>query len=175
MYDNIIIPRQAPLPPGNDSEPIIYTDPDDVPMFMPLTPEQLAALPHPNYAPKLLVTIWVLLGLAGAFLALRLYCKFSRHRGTWWDDWFLVGSWVSSFPPRASVSFPGLEGVRSSNQRRETALPDRGVRLPHPRRELRLRPLLVRLVQGPGRRCRHDRPHQRRGLDDAHRRHLVQD
>lgn len=112
MYDNIIIPRQVPLP-GNGSEPILYTDPDEVPMFMPLTPEQLEALPHPNYAPKLLVTIWILLGLAGAFLALRLYCKFSRHRGAWWDDWFLVGAWVSS--PPLSRSFPVPRPLARSN------------------------------------------------------------
>lgn len=106
MFHNpIIAPRQeaGPPPPANFSD-IIWTDPDEVPMFTPLTPEQLAALPHPNYAPRLLVTIWVLLGLAGAFLALRLYCKFSRHRGAWWDDWFLVGAFVSS--PRYSPPAP---------------------------------------------------------------------
>ena len=92
MEYDMLAPRQAP-PPGNLSD-IIWTDPDEVPMFIPLTPEQLAALPHPNYAPKLMVTLWVLLGLATLFLALRLDCKFSRHRGAWWDDWFLVGAWV---------------------------------------------------------------------------------
>lgn len=98
MLHNPIVPRQAP--PDVNLSSIIWTDPKDVPMFIPLTPEQYAALPHPNYAPKLLVTIWVLLGLAGIFLALRLYCKFSRHRGAWWDDWFLVGSFVSPLPSR---------------------------------------------------------------------------
>lgn len=99
MFHNPIAPRQeaGPPPPANFSD-IIWTDPDDVPMFTPLTPEQYAALPHPNYAPRLLITIWVLLGIAAVFLALRLYCKFSRHRGAWWDDWFLVGAFVSSPP-----------------------------------------------------------------------------
>lgn len=103
FHNPILIPRQEPPPPTELD--IDFTDPNSVPLFFPLTPEQRAMLPHPNYAPKLLTTIWVLLGLAGAFLALRLYCKFSRHRGAWWDDWFLVGSWVrplSSPPPRRS-------------------------------------------------------------------------
>ncbi|SPO06445.1 uncharacterized protein DNG_09135 [Cephalotrichum gorgonifer] len=93
FHNPILVPRQVP-PPDPNAPPIIYTDPDDVPMFTPLTPEQYAALPHPNYGPKLLTTIWVLLGLAAVFLALRLYCKFTRHRGTWWDDWLLIGSFL---------------------------------------------------------------------------------
>jgi hypothetical protein len=33
------------------------------------------------------------------FLALRIYCKLSRRRSLWWDDHFLVASWVSNrFP-----------------------------------------------------------------------------
>ena len=88
-----LTPRQMP-PPGNLSD-MIWTDPDAVPMFFPLSPEQHAALPHPTYAPRLMVTLWGLLGIATAFLVLRLYLKFSRHRGAWWDDWFLVGAWVS--------------------------------------------------------------------------------
>ena len=108
VFHNPIAPRQEAPPPGNLSD-IIWTDPDEVPMFTPLTPEQYAALPHPNYAPRLLVTIWVLLGLAAVFLALRLYCKFSRHRGAWWDDWFLVGAFVSFFSRSHSALRPSVD------------------------------------------------------------------
>lgn len=58
------------------------------------TPEQLAALPHDNQAPRLIITIWFLIALATSFLAMRLYCKLSRHSGLWWDDYILIGSWV---------------------------------------------------------------------------------
>jgi len=58
------------------------------------TPEEIAAAPHPNFAPRLISSMWTLIGLSAAFLALRLYCKFSRHRGTWWDDYLLIGAWL---------------------------------------------------------------------------------
>lgn len=51
-------------------------------------------LPHDNAALHLNTTIWVLIGLSALFLAARLYCKFQRHRGLWWDDYVLIGSWV---------------------------------------------------------------------------------
>ncbi|KAL7627989.1 hypothetical protein AAE478_002185 [Parahypoxylon ruwenzoriense] len=37
---------------------------------------------------------WLLTTLAGTFLGLRVYCKFSRHRGLWWDDHILIFSWA---------------------------------------------------------------------------------
>ncbi|KAI1386717.1 uncharacterized protein F4822DRAFT_431585 [Hypoxylon trugodes] len=37
---------------------------------------------------------WTLVGLAGTFLSLRMYCKFSRHRGLWWDDHILIFSFI---------------------------------------------------------------------------------
>ncbi|KAI2616396.1 hypothetical protein GGS26DRAFT_449001 [Hypomontagnella submonticulosa] len=38
--------------------------------------------------------IWVLISLATLFLGLRVFCKFKRHRGLWWDDWVLIASWL---------------------------------------------------------------------------------
>ncbi|OLN85459.1 hypothetical protein CCHL11_08084 [Colletotrichum chlorophyti] len=52
-------------------------------------------LPHDDYGPGLLATIWTLAFVAGAFIALRLYCKFSRGRGLWADDHFLIASWLA--------------------------------------------------------------------------------
>jgi hypothetical protein len=48
-----------------------------------------------NYGPQINFTIWLLTALSATFLALRVYCKFLRHRGLWWDDYLLIASWVS--------------------------------------------------------------------------------
>lgn len=57
-----------------------------------------------DYGPQLNRTIWILTTLGAAFLALRVYCKMWRHRGLWWDDWFLIASWVRiSIHPSADV------------------------------------------------------------------------
>ncbi|OTA93997.1 hypothetical protein M434DRAFT_30330 [Hypoxylon sp. CO27-5] len=38
--------------------------------------------------------IWVLIALATTFLGLRVFCKYRRGRGLWWDDWILIASWL---------------------------------------------------------------------------------
>lgn len=58
------------------------------------TPEELARLPHDDYRMQLNFTVWLLCALAAGFMGLRIYCKFSRHRGLWWDDYVLLLSWV---------------------------------------------------------------------------------
>ncbi|OAA65611.1 hypothetical protein SPI_02398 [Niveomyces insectorum RCEF 264] len=55
----------------------------------------LALLPHDNQGPQLNFTIWLLTGLSLGFLSLRVYCKFLRGRGLWWDDYVLISSWVA--------------------------------------------------------------------------------
>lgn len=60
------------------------------------TPEELALLPHDNGGPKLNAVIWLLTGISAVFLGLRVYCKFLRHKGLWWDDYLLIMAWVSS-------------------------------------------------------------------------------
>jgi hypothetical protein len=60
-----------------------------------LTPRApIPGLPHDNAAPHLNTTIWLLIGFSALFLGLRLYCKFLRHRGLWWDDYILIGAWI---------------------------------------------------------------------------------
>lgn len=44
--------------------------------------------------PTLLAASWVLTILAFILLALRFYCKLSRGRPLWWDDYTLSVSWV---------------------------------------------------------------------------------
>ncbi len=63
------------------------------------TPEELAHLPHDNGGPKLNAVVWVLTSLAAIFLVLRVYCKFLRHKGLWWDDYILIMAWVGNPPP----------------------------------------------------------------------------
>jgi hypothetical protein len=60
----------------------------------PLTPEQWAALPHDNAGSHLNASIWVMIGISTLFLSLRIYCKFLRHRGLWWDDYVLIAAWM---------------------------------------------------------------------------------
>jgi len=74
-----------PPPPG---EPEQF-----VPQAAP-TPEQLALLPHDNQGLKMNVVDWSLHIFATLFLALRIYCKFTRKRGMWWDDYILVAAWL---------------------------------------------------------------------------------
>ncbi len=64
-----------------------------------LTPEELAALPHGNAAPRLLASIWTLALISTVFLALRIYCRLLRHTSLWWDDGILIAAWVSNTTP----------------------------------------------------------------------------
>ncbi|KAI1451329.1 hypothetical protein F4805DRAFT_473961 [Annulohypoxylon moriforme] len=38
--------------------------------------------------------VWLLIAFATIFLGLRVFCKFKRSKGLWWDDWVLIASWV---------------------------------------------------------------------------------
>ncbi|KAK4033022.1 hypothetical protein C8A01DRAFT_50312 [Parachaetomium inaequale] len=62
----------------------------------------------PNYAGRLLWAIWSLTIAAAIFLALRVYCKVTRRRSLWWDDHFLVASWVTVLVSTAMLT----EGVK---------------------------------------------------------------
>ncbi|KAH8888517.1 hypothetical protein GQ53DRAFT_724516 [Thozetella sp. PMI_491] len=57
-----------------------------------------------NFGPQVNFTIWFLTALSGLFLALRVYCKFLRHRGLWWDDHVLIVSWISLALSSAFIS-----------------------------------------------------------------------
>ncbi len=80
------------------------------------TPDQLAALPHNNSGPKLDAVIWALTGLASMFLGLRLYCKLSRHKRLWWDDYILIASWVlHAVSPTRGIDTDHVRSVLSWN------------------------------------------------------------
>jgi len=61
-------------------------------------------LSHEDLGPQLNIVFWLLTTLASLFLALRLYCKFHRGRHLWWDDYFLIASWVSLVVSAATTS-----------------------------------------------------------------------
>ncbi|KAK4152707.1 hypothetical protein C8A00DRAFT_44252 [Chaetomidium leptoderma] len=48
-----------------------------------------------NLGPYLSRVIWSLATLSALFLGLRLYCKLWRNRKLWWDDHFLIASWIA--------------------------------------------------------------------------------
>jgi hypothetical protein len=45
----------------------------------------------------MLWAIWSFTIASAVFLALRVYCKLTRRRSLWWDDRFLIASWVQLF------------------------------------------------------------------------------
>ncbi|CAK7225184.1 hypothetical protein SCUCBS95973_005775 [Sporothrix curviconia] len=54
--------------------------------------------------PYINASVWTLQTLAGLFLGLRIYCKIFRHRGLWFDDYFLISAWVLLAVSAASTS-----------------------------------------------------------------------
>jgi hypothetical protein len=52
---------------------------------------------HRDYGQETNTIVWMLTALAAVFLGLRVFCKFLRHRGLWWDDHILIAAWVSCF------------------------------------------------------------------------------
>ncbi|KAI1158275.1 hypothetical protein F5B18DRAFT_641503 [Nemania serpens] len=59
---------------------------------------------HENFGPSVEACVWALAVLAAGWLGLRLYLKFRKHRGLWWDDRFLAISWVCLVLGNASTS-----------------------------------------------------------------------
>ncbi|OTB06547.1 hypothetical protein M426DRAFT_9677 [Hypoxylon sp. CI-4A] len=47
-----------------------------------------------DLGPMMNAVDWSLVSLASIFLGLRIYCKFGRHRGLWWDDHILISAWA---------------------------------------------------------------------------------
>lgn len=62
--------------------------PDDTPQSAPPSGESKGR--------EMTIVVWLLVAVSGLFLALRIYCKFLKKRGLWWDDHVLVAAWVSN-------------------------------------------------------------------------------
>ncbi|KAI1328336.1 hypothetical protein F5Y16DRAFT_419995 [Xylariaceae sp. FL0255] len=58
-----------------------------------------------RFAITLNVTNWVLTTLTAAFLGLRVYCKISRHRVLWWDDYILIIAFFANVAGCALLSY----------------------------------------------------------------------
>ncbi|KAI0100309.1 hypothetical protein GGR51DRAFT_533145 [Nemania sp. FL0031] len=67
--------------------------PSDLPPIE-IPPIELDNLDHDDFGPSVEACIWALVVLATGWLALRLYLKYCKHRGLWWDDYVLIISWV---------------------------------------------------------------------------------
>ncbi|TDZ24740.1 hypothetical protein Cob_v002411 [Colletotrichum orbiculare MAFF 240422] len=50
-----------------------------------------------DYGQTINAVVWSQSGLSLFFLCLRVYCKFKKHRGLWWDDHVLIASWLALF------------------------------------------------------------------------------
>lgn len=48
-----------------------------------------------DLGPTTRISVWTLTGLSLAFVIVRLYCKFVRHRRFHADDYFCTAAWVS--------------------------------------------------------------------------------
>lgn len=62
-----------------------------------------------NTGPMINIVIWVVTVAATVFLALRLYCKISRKKRPWYDDYVLIASWVC---PTTNSRFQSSIAVR---------------------------------------------------------------
>ncbi|KAK4247457.1 hypothetical protein C7999DRAFT_14520 [Corynascus novoguineensis] len=58
-----------------------------------------------DYGPQLSALTWLLISISGLFLLTRLYLKNCQHRGFWWDDWILLGSWVTLTASACLIAF----------------------------------------------------------------------
>ncbi|KAI0969926.1 hypothetical protein F4678DRAFT_141373 [Xylaria arbuscula] len=58
---------------------------------------------------------WTLTALALIFLSLRVYCKISRSRGLWWDDYILIAAFASMLIGVALISSGIMLGFADPN------------------------------------------------------------
>ncbi|CRK28259.1 hypothetical protein BN1708_018342, partial [Verticillium longisporum] len=65
-------------------------------------------LPDDDLGPRLNATVWSLTAVSGLFLGLRLYCKFTRRRGLWLDDHFLIAA-VCHLRFQAALRIQGID------------------------------------------------------------------
>jgi hypothetical protein len=57
---------------------------------------------YDDLGPTTRISLWLLVGAALVFLALRVYCKIVRHRRLHADDNFLIAAWVGGKAPESA-------------------------------------------------------------------------
>ena len=78
--------------------------------------EGAPVMDHDDAGPRVLISIWLLTGMATVFLAVRIWCKFLTRRLLWWDDYILILSWVSEllwYLPGPSALYIDLSAGRA--------------------------------------------------------------
>lgn len=63
--------------------------------------------------PEILAVSWVLTASSALFLGTRIYVKCTAHRGLWWDDHFLLASWLMLAAFSASTTYSTTVGLGS--------------------------------------------------------------
>ena len=83
------------------------TDPNMPPMSSKASMNKTS---YQDYTFELNSSIWMLIALSGVFIGMRISCKYFRRRIMWWDDYFLIVSWVSccAFSPTETQANEGL-------------------------------------------------------------------
>jgi hypothetical protein len=51
----------------------------------------------------IIAVLWSMIVVSLIVLVLRLYSKIARTRHVWWDDYFIIGAWVSPGFPLATL------------------------------------------------------------------------
>jgi hypothetical protein len=67
-------------------------------------PGRAAETGQENHGPYLLRVVWALAALSTLLLGLRVYCKLSRCRRLWWDDYVLIAAWVSAYDSHSPLA-----------------------------------------------------------------------
>jgi hypothetical protein len=61
--------------------------------------DQLPPWMFDSLGPTLNGSLWAMIAVSALFLGVRLYCKFWKQKGLWWDDYVLTASWVCCSHP----------------------------------------------------------------------------
>lgn len=119
-----ITPPSTPATPLPDSDAAAAPPPTPLPTAVLASAEQDAGGDAgENFGPLLNYTIWMMTGVSFTVLMLRFYCKLSRDRRLWWDDWVLKLAWVRPVPPFPSVWVIGVKrGARKETNTRQISL-----------------------------------------------------
>ncbi|KAK7951075.1 uncharacterized protein PG986_006803 [Apiospora aurea] len=67
-------------------------------------------LSQDSHGPWMIWSSWALTGLASVFLGLRCYCRVSRNKYLWWDDYVLILSWAFLVASAINVTYNVSQG-----------------------------------------------------------------
>lgn len=89
--------------------------PTDTREIMERTIGRSVGSPPPGYSdglgPMILAVCWSMTGAATLFLGARVYVKLTAHKRLWWDDHFLLASWVMLVAFSSIITYGTTIGV----------------------------------------------------------------